>query len=228
MTKQIRPLTAFKKQNPEYFNIVNNLANTTSATKSKKGMENHLYFCYAGIEMGLKRGDRFFVNNDNFTNKTTISEIGRFLLTGWYYNIESFTKEVSIYIYNSFYKKVNAGEKFNDMEFAEVVKHIRINISYYFDNVNACKYKILQALHLNELKKALPEPSKEIKERIKFEEFLKIDKNQKKKGINHWIEKAEEMEAYCFLLKEKLEDLNIDHPTFEEFKTSHYEKIHHT
>lgn len=224
MTKQIRPLTAFKKQHPEYFNSVYSLAIETTTQRSKKGMENQWYLCYGGVEMDIKRYDPFLFKNDNLTNKTTVSEIGRFLLAGWYYGIKGFTKDVSIYIYNSFHKKLNAGGNFNDEEFAEVVKHIRSNISYYYHNMTACKYKILHSLHLDELKHALPEPAKELKERVEFEEFIKtINKNQKKKGIDHWINKANDLEAYCFFLKEKLEALNIQHPAFEEFKKSHYE-----
>ena len=144
--KQIRPLSAYKKANPQSYE---NLYNESEST-SKKSKENDFYWLYAFCNLNqfdkslLEKTPQlfFFKNEHNRNNKLTITEIGRLLLTGWYYGIEEFTKELSVCVEKSYYKKIKDKVNFNDLEFYEVIKHIRQNLDYYHINKNEAILKI--------------------------------------------------------------------------------------
>lgn len=219
MSKQIRPLVAFKKENPELYSRYYNLAK--EGTTSKKGIENNFYLWYGALSLKpikQKGIDSFlFTEAGDFTNKCTISEIGRLLLTGWYYDVEAYTKDVSNYVYNAYHKKIKTGENFNDLDYSEVVKHIRENISYYYNNQPELKYLILDRLFKETLHELLPPPDK-IKSHNKAIDLLaEIRTNQKRKGIDFWIKKTEDWEGYSYYLQDKIESLDNVYLSFEDW-----------
>lgn len=50
MSKQIRPLSAYKKANPELYKLVDEINLNTDKT-SKKGLENTWYYSYSYLEL---------------------------------------------------------------------------------------------------------------------------------------------------------------------------------
>ena len=216
MSKVIRPLIAFKRLYPELYNgVYLRLLESNSA----KGRENEFYLWYAYFELGIKGLDSFFwTTQGNFTNKVTVSEVGRLLLYGWYYNLEDWTKEIGIYIYNA-YKKIESNkETFNDLDFAKAVKHIRENIKYYYQNKTELKLYILKTFFNDEIQDLLPQKPKELIEHESLIEFIKsIRVNQRKKGVDYWINKSEDLENYLSYLEETLENYNIDFLNFEDY-----------
>jgi hypothetical protein len=216
MSKVIRPLTAFKRLNPEYYNKV---YLPLLQSKSEKGRENEFYLWYSIFKLGIKGKDSFFWTTEgSFTNKVTVSEVGRLLLYGWYYNIEDWTKEIGIYIYNAYKKIENNKETFNDLDFAKAVKYIRENVKYYYQNKTELKLYILETFFNDEIQKLLPQKPKELIEHesaIKFGETIRI--YQRKKGVDYWINKSEDFEGYSYYLEEILENYNIDFLSFEDY-----------
>lgn len=215
MNNQIRPLTAYKKTNKELYSLVWNLTNSNSL----KGKENDFYFYYCNFNLDKRGKDSFFYNSEGMcTNKGTVSEIGRILLTGWYYDIEEFTKEIGIYIYNAFKKIESENNNFNDLEFQKAAKHIRNNILYYYQNKDKLKLYIIQSFFKDKIQDLLIEKPKELKEHNNLIELIsEIRKNQSKKGTNFWINSAENNESYYYYLLEILENYNIDHLNFNEW-----------
>ena len=216
MSKVIRPLTAFKRLNPEYYNKV---YLPLLQSKSEKGRENEFYLWYSIFKLGIKGKDSFFWTTEgSFTNKVTVSEVGRLLLYGWYYNIEDWTKEIGIYIYNAYKKIENNKETFNDLDFAKAVKYIRENITYYYQNKTELKLYILETFFNDEIQKLLPQKPKELIEHestIKFGE--KINNYRRKKGVDYWLDKSDDFENYSYYLEEILENYNIDFLSFEDY-----------
>ena len=260
MSKTIRPLAAFKKDNSEIYKKLS----TLSTASSLKAKENDFYFSYAAYSLGVesikeilhprqidlinriknelsfteeekknridrvKRGtqhltkteyDSFFFNErGEDVIKGTVSEIGRLLLYGWYYDIEDWAQEVALYIYKAYKKIEIAGEAFNDLEFKEAVKHIRENIGYYYHNEPELKLYILETFFNEKLQALLPEKPKELKSyEDTVESILEIRKNQKKKGIDYWINKTEDYEHYSFYLADILEEYNLEFLSFENY-----------
>jgi hypothetical protein len=226
MSKQIRPLVAFKKQQRELYDLHYNLAK--ERTTSKKGIENNFYFWYGALSLknikgkdslNVKGKDSFiFTEQGNFTNKCTITEIGRLLITGWYFNIEDYTKELSSYIYKAYHKKLNTTEKFNDLHYSEVVKHIRENIAYYYKNQPEVKLFIVDSLFKNTLQELLPPPDKLKAHNELIDDLKEIRANQRKKGIDYWINTAEDWEGYSYYLQDKIDSLNSIYLSFEDWK----------
>jgi hypothetical protein len=221
MCNQIRPLTAYKKANPKLYNILIDQEETKGL--SKKSQENAFYWSYAYVNIRkfnkLTAPPFFWKDENNKNNKLTITELGRLLLTGWYYDIEDYTKELSGYVERAYYKKQKEAESFNDMEIYKVVKHLRENIAYYYHKQEEAKYYLLEKLFNKDLKKLLPPPPEKLQkfnEAIDF--FTEIRRNQKRRGINFWINRAEELENYSYYLQEAIEDLNLDILTFEDWE----------
>lgn len=265
MNKQIRPLAAFKKANPE---IYLKFWDLTQKDISAKGKENEFYFIYAcqylgmdrikqtlhpdtidliervkilfseegkskeGIENQIdkiKRGHQhltkteynsFFFNSEGeFANIGTVSELGRLLLSGWYYGVDDWTTEIGGYIYKAYKKIESEGQHFNDLDFQKAVKHIRENIIYYYQNDPKLKLYILKTFFNDKLTPLLPPAPEELK---KHERALSLvmhwKKTAKSKGIDHWINKADNLELYYFYLQEILEDLGVeDFLSFEDW-----------
>jgi hypothetical protein len=216
--KQIRPLVAYKKALPDLYKLYLTVFDGWEGL-SKKAQENNFYWNYAYFEM--KKGEMhpfFLKDGDNRNNKLTITELGRLLLTGWYYGIEEYTKEISLYVFNAYNKKVKEKEGFNDMEIYNLVKRIRENIGYYNSNKNEMKLFLLDGLFKTQLQELLPPPAK-LKQHDETVDFLlEIRTNQKKKGIDFWVNKAESFEGYSYYLKELLEERELEFLTFEDWE----------
>ena len=214
MSKQIRPLTAYKKAKPELYALYSDVFEKKKGL-SKKAQENEFYWNYAYFKMNEKAlitpPPFFWKSENNRNNKLTITELGRLLLTGWYYNIEEFTKELSGYVEKTYYKLVKEGKAFNDMEIYKVVKHLRENIRYYYHKPEEAKYYLLESLFKKDLQRLLPPPPERLEIFNKtIETLTEIRKNQKAKGIDYWINRADELENYIYYLQEFIEDLGVE------------------
>jgi hypothetical protein len=216
--KQIRPLVAYKKENPENYKAYLTIDNGWEGL-SKKAQENNFYWTYASMNIKKERMHPFFWKDEsNRNNKLTITELGRLLLTGWYCGIKDYTKEIALYVLNAYDKKVKEKEGFNDMEIYKVVKHIRENIGYYNSNKNELKIFMLDSLFKTQLQELLPQPDKLKQHDEIVGILLGIRTNQKKKGIDFWVNKAESFEGYSYYLKELLEERELEFLTFEDWE----------
>jgi hypothetical protein len=64
----------------------------------------------------------------------------------------------------------------------------------------------------------LPEKPKELQSHEEVIEFMiEIRNNQKKNGIDYWINKAEDYEGYYFYLADILEEYNLEFLSFEDY-----------
>lgn len=143
MNKVIRPLSKWKKQNLESWENVYLPLIEDNAIESKKGVENEFYFifCLLNLEETDFRSkgekDSFFFTSKGFhTNKVMVSEIGRIMLLGWYYNIEAWTKEIALCVYRAYKEREKNNETFNSIEVSRKLKHIRENLGYYYNNTS--------------------------------------------------------------------------------------------
>lgn len=230
MSKQIRPLSAYKKANPNLFHLLDSLAG--KEINSKKGRENAWYFTYGlyetetGVEdYEARYEDSFFLVGRERTNISTVSELGRLLLTGWYYNIEDWAKEISFYVYNSYHKKLDRGDAFNDLEFKEAIKHIRDNIGYYYHNKDELKLYILETFFKSDLEPLLPEPPPKLKKHNRVTELVEtIHKNRLKQDKNWYVKNFELLEQYGYYLSEILDSYDIPYLSLEDFKAQEDKK----
>lgn len=143
MNKVIRPLSKWKKQNLERWKNVYLPLIEDNAIESKKGVENEFYFffCLLNLEetdfRSRSEKDSFFFTSKGFhTNKVMVSEIGRIMLLGWYYNIEAWTNEIALCVYRAYKEREKNNETFNSIEVSRKLKHIRENIGYYYNNAS--------------------------------------------------------------------------------------------
>lgn len=159
--KQVRPISVFKRKHPDRYALAMLYVEATS----KKEQENSFYRIYArwvsGIPWNLNetktsiQWNPFFFNDQNReVNNSIVTEMGRLLLTGWYYGIQPFTVEVCGYVYKSYLKK---SEEFNELEFTRKLKHIRENIGFYYHSPQELKLFILESFFSDELTPMLPE-----------------------------------------------------------------------
>lgn len=219
--KHIRPLVSYKKCNPKIYDLLLNDSSLPGLTgQSKKEKENNSYYMYAWHFSGIKVIDETLSGSEQYnpfffdtsgsikaTHKTIVSELGRLLLTGWYYNIEDWTKEICGYVYNSYQTKK---ELFNEYKFTEVIKSIRENIGYYYHRPDELKLYILENFFKDELKKLLPEPPKELQDHDEAVKFLiEMDKNLLKKNKDYYKERTMYLEEYTMHLEELIESAGI-------------------
>jgi len=145
--QQIRPLTTYKKLNPDFYELV---AETyKEKTLSAKQQENEFYYSYCYLESGLypfnksfeeaKKTDehKFFWKGPNTpNNKSIISELGRLLLVGWYYGeeVERFTKQICKDVFDAYQHRKLEGLKPRAGDFVSALKKIRENIVFCFQN----------------------------------------------------------------------------------------------
>ena len=202
-------------------------------TTSKKARENSWYWWYGSLEMD--RGDKtstkrrrdpfFFTDSGSKSNKGTVSELGRLLLTGWYYNVEDWAKEISFYVYRSYHKKLDRGEPFNDLEFKEAVKYIRENVGYYYHNKEELKLYILETFFKSDLEPLLPEPPPKLKKHNRAIELLEtIHNNRLKKDKNWYVENYETLDQYWYYLSEILDSYDIPYLSLEDFEAQEAKK----
>ena len=162
----------------------------------------------------------FFLTDWNKRNNVgTVTELGRLLLTGWYYNIKDWAKNVGGYIYRAYQRKEKTGEVFNDLLFAKAVKHIRENIAVYYHREEELRLYIIRKFFNNELQPLLPEKPEELKSLDKALEFIDTQhKNRLKKDKDWYVKHYNNLEEYVAYLQELLETANItDYLTEKEF-----------
>jgi hypothetical protein len=243
--KGIRPLTSFKKENPDLYDRLVNFIDGGGSGYSKKQQENEIYWNYCFFTSGIvKRFDnvseiinepepkdpshKFFWKDAYTTNhKTLITEMGRLLLTGWYYNIEEFTKDICKNIYNGYLKANEKGKAFNEEEATKTLKNIRENIGYYYHNPDELKLYLLEIIFSEDVKKYLPEPPEEIK---KHEWVVDVITSEKKRNLkqdkDYYYILSARQESYIEHLQEVLEEYGIvGYMSFEESKKKDEAKL---
>lgn len=228
--KHIRPLAAYRKAEPRLFKLYWGMDETST---SPKGKENSFYWYYACFNLPEIPGGRqwedskniFFNDRGARTNISTITELGRLQLEGWYYDIEDFTDNVARYIYNTYFKKQATGQELNDLEYCKAVKHIRENIGYYHTRPDEVKLFIIEGFFKDDLKPLLPDPPEELK---KYEEAVEwvteMVKNQRRRGVNHWITQAEKWESYAYHLQEILDNYGLEYSDYNTWKAAQAEE----
>lgn len=221
MSKQIRPLSLLKRVNPDLYNHLISGGFLGKTGLSKKGTENEAYWLFC-IMFGEKRDDYnlddtdslgrdsfYFRSPDVKNNIATVTELGRLLMIGYCYNnVEEFTKRIAGYVYRAYHKKLEAKQPFNDTDYSELVKYIRENIGYYHTREPEAKLLLLERLFKEELQPLLPPPTEElIKHNRVLEIATKLRKEQRKAGVDKWIDRTEEVEAYAYYLQELLDKI---------------------
>jgi hypothetical protein len=187
---------------------------------SKKGKENEWYFYYCAMEMRNKDdgilAPFFWTSQGEKHNICTSSEMGRLLLTGWYYNIQDWAKNVCGYVYKSYHRKTG---KFNDLIFAKAVKQIRENVGYYYHNEPQLKLFVVQSFFNDELKQLLPPKPKELERAERGENFFKEwGDNLQKKYKGGIRRRMWDLDFYADYLAEQLDNYGIPYMAFSEWK----------
>jgi len=225
MSTQVRPLSQLKRINPDLYKFLVK----ESPGISKKAQENEAYFLYCAISLRTPHGIEH-ITRDKFLYKTplvknniaTVTELGRLLMIGYCYTnkgLEEFTKKIAGYVYRAYHKKLSEGEAFNDTDYSELVKTIRENVGYYYTREDEAKLLLLERLFPQEIKPLLPPQPKELQEYNDIIELLKNSRaNQRKKGIDYWIEDAEGREGYAYYLQEILDAIGYEYLSFEDWK----------
>lgn len=194
--KHIRPLPAFKRVNKSLYDIL--FQHAKEEANSKKAIERMWYFMFCFSEWYYPKGIRppnfIFDEKGNRTNIGTGVEIGQLLLVSWYYNSMEFGIEIADYIFELWQKKQQQGGQFNDLEFAEICRHIRMDFQYYVRHPNNAKLTLYENLFPETMEEGLSL-------------FLDMRKAQRKKGVNYWIEKYEDLESRFFELEERLNEM---------------------
>lgn len=225
--KQIRPLAAYKKAHPEkwekfYSKIIEGLKG--------KSRDNEIYW-FMGFANYMERSDDitkpdpFFHSgavHDNLRvrNRMTAIELGQLYLHCWYYDIEEFGEDMAKYIKRSYHRKTEKGEKFNDSEFANAVRHIRDNIGHYYYNQNAAKLYILETFFSDEVKPLLPEPPEIVKEFERGSDFLnRLEKAWIKKDPDYFKNRMYFLESYVEYLQGILDYYPVSYDDEHEYKS---------
>lgn len=129
MNNHIRPLATWKRQNPELYKLVYYEAFGINEEYSAKAQENTFYWYYCYTEYATPgepfKKNIFWKSPNKKDNKLLISELGRLLLAGWYYDLEEYTKEYGNWIIAEYDRATSAGVKFEQAKAIEVIKHIR-------------------------------------------------------------------------------------------------------
>jgi hypothetical protein len=232
--KHIRPLKAFTKANPDVIEMIHRYCETDKL--SERGKVRLIYYRF-GKQLIYKVGNELYGENAHYSittpflgepgtdrNKCTLVEIGQLYIHAWYYGETRFSEELTIYIFNAFNKKVKAGEPFNDLDFSELVKHLRENLGYYFNNPERAKLKIVKTLFNDELKKINPPRNKELAIHYEVEAIIEARiKHLKSKGVESIIENLFNWEDYALYLMELLGEYDIPFMSLNEYKESEKE-----
>jgi len=238
---QIRPLIAFKKENPGVYAIIMQMVDRSAC--SIKQQENNFYYWYCFFESGIYKNHegetieekinasdcRFFWKDPNTSNnKCTITEMGRLLLTGWYYGIKDFAQAICQQLFNAWKFKQDSSLSFNDLEFAEALKHIRENIGYYYHHTEQLKIYMLEHFFMEQIKPLLPEMPEKLK---RFYEVTKLFEDIKqhnlKKKPDYYYERCEELEEYISYLEEILDENGLSYLSLEEYTKQQTEEGAH-
>ena len=220
MKKVIRPLTAFKKANKELYNIYNTIFNEGVGT-SVKAKENNFYSTFSVLRLKDEKTSfdvKYFFWDTSLNkriNITIATELGRLLLYGWYYNLYDYSEKLCFDVIKVYFKKVKLKEKILDVDFCNVLQDLRINLEYYNIKKDEAKLLILDRLLSSNLKNFYSLETKENKEALEF--FLTIKKAHKKRGLDYWINRAEDYEGYCYYLQDLLELNNLSFENLNEY-----------
>ncbi len=231
--KNIRPLTAYKKENTASYNLFMDPLRQ-GITGSKKQQENEFYWNYCFYRSGInsfkgkifdeaRKNDpawQFFFKDEHTQNhKAIITELGRLLLAGWYHNIEEFTKDICHHVYNGYIKANEHNKVFKEMEARQAVKHIRNNIGYYHNNQEELKIYLLEIIFPEEVKQYLPAAPEQLQ---RFKEITSVLKKEKERNLNqdkdHYYKLADIQEHYIEHLQELLEQHGVNFMSLEEYQ----------
>lgn len=242
--KVIRPLIWYKKVYSDDYDIVKRLW-IDKFKGSSKDRENAFYYLFGFKELGdifydgyfkrniteIKTPTDFFFKNGKEVRKLIITEMGRLLIYGLYYeyhysNLPDITKDICSYIFNSWKLKQ---ETFNEKVFTEKLKHIRINYIYYSFHPQDLKLYILESFFNDEITSLLPKKPKEL-ERYEFcKVYVESERKRNlKKDKNYYIKRTEMLENYIEYIKENgFWDFNhdiIDFDSYEEMQNEENKK----
>lgn len=218
----IRPIASFKKENPEiykhYLDAINMLGLKGG---SKKQEENNFYYAYAllnsGIDMGTQENFNPFLfdkTGKSRNNVTTFAEMGRLLLTGWYYSIQEYARTLCGYIDRIYNNTAEQDRPLITGLMTDAVNHLRDNLPYYEQHQDAAKLYLLQTLAKDEI--AHLEPEKPAKLAL-VDEAIKIAQGfNRKHDKQYFIELADNQEVYIEYLQEELDQRGIPYMTYEE------------
>lgn len=199
--KHIRPLAAFKRLNKSLYDTLFRFAKAEA--NSKKAIERMWYFMYCFYKWYypkfLQNASFIYDEKGNRTNIGTGVEIGQLLLVSWYYDSTEFGIEIADYIFELWQKKQQQGGQFNDLEFAEICRHIRMDFQYYVQHPDNAKLTLYENL--------FPKTTDE-----GLSLFLEMRKAQRKKGVNYWIQKYEGIEERFFELENRLNEMGQIEP----------------
>jgi len=238
--KNIRPLTAFKKDNTALYDLFMDPLKQ-GLTGSQKQQENEFYWNYCFYESGInsfkgkifgeaRKNDpawQFFFKDERTQNhKAIITELGRLLLTGWYYNLADFTKDICGHVYSGYIKANEHNKVFKEQEAAAAVKHIRSNIGYYYNNQEELKMYLLETIFPEEVKQYLPEAPEKVK---RHEWIIEVIQNEKERNLkqdkNYYYKLADIQESYIEHLQELLEQYGIDFISMEEYRDQERQEL---
>ena len=203
-------MAAFKRINPNLYNIIFQFAKEEA--NSKKEIERIWYFQYCFSEWYMRKiggsppPNFLFNDKGQRANKAIAIAIGQLLLTAWYFNGNEFGIDLANQVHEIYEKKQQQGGKINSHEFVKVCDHLRANFQHYQHNPNKAKLTLIKNLLPNDADQD---------DALAF--FIEIRTAQRKKGIDYWIEKYEDLECRFFDLEKRLNELKgnstIDQPT---------------
>lgn len=223
--KVIRPIIAYKKANPEKYDYYNNGTIMIKVNgDSKKQKENNFYYVYAFFNMGVSWGTHespnpFIMSADGKTlnNTTTITEMGRLMLYGWYYGIEDFTKEICGYFNNVYNNTLDKDRAMMAGLMTKTASHVRENLGYYYHNKDSMKLYLMQQLAREDLDKIAPaKPDLLLIVDAAIKEAYETEAANLRKNKRHYIRLSYNQDTYISYLQGLLDEYGIRHRTFEE------------
>ena len=129
MNNHIRPLATWKRQNPEKYKLVYCEGFGINEEYSAKAQENTFYWYYCWAKYATRdepfKKNIFWKSPNKRDNIRLLTELGRLLLAGWYYDLEEYTIEYGNWIIAEYDRATSAGVKFEQAKAIEVIKHIR-------------------------------------------------------------------------------------------------------
>lgn len=221
---KIRPISVYKKVNPEMYKFYSDVSKSLSdGNLSEKQNDNMFYLCYAWSYFRKKNKDKykpFFFNDDgNLNNKVSAAEIGRLLLTGWYYNFEDFCNGISENIVNAYLLKIEKLLPFNDLEYADATKYIRDNVLYFYNNQDDFKVYLLKHFFSEQIQPLLPEKPESLKRYDNGVNFLQscVESWEKQEPL-FFQKRYFQQDDYIGYLTEILDECGIDYLTPEQHR----------
>ena len=194
-------MAAFKRINTDLYNL--RLAAAQQDARSKKDVERYWYY-YHALKWYRKKDSSpppnfFFNDKGQRTNNAIAVAIGQLLLAAWYFDGKDFGTDLADQVHEIYEKKRQQGSKINSHEFVKVCDHLRANFEHYQHNPNKAKLTLIKNLLPNDADQD---------DALAF--FIEIRTAQRKKGIDYWIEKYEDLECRFNELKG---NSTIDQPT---------------